>query len=61
MDRHTFVNIMDYLSSSDSDDDDAIIKYFMSKKLRIVPKIKNYILDIVHVYTDKQVSSLSYI
>lgn len=52
---------MDYLSSSDSDDDDEIIKYFMSRKQRIIPKIKNYILDIVHVYTDKQVSSLLYI
>lgn len=61
MDRHTIVKVMDYLSSSDSDDDDEIIKYFMSRKQRIIPKIKNYILDIVHVYTDKQVSSLLYI
>jgi len=59
MDRHTIAKIMDYLSSSDSDDDDdEIIKYFMSRKIKIIPKIKSYISDIVHVYTDKQVSSL---
>jgi len=58
MDRHTIAKVMDYLSSSDSDDDDEIIKYFMSRKIKIIPKIKSYILDINHVYTDKQVSSL---
>jgi len=57
MDRHTILKIMDYLSSSDSDDDE-IIKCFMSRKIRIIPKMKSYISDIVHVYTDKQVSSL---
>jgi len=58
MDRHAIAKTMDYLSSSDSDDDDEIIKYFMSRKIKIIPKIKSYISDIVHVYTDKQVSSL---
>lgn len=55
MDKNTIVKIMDYLSSSESDDDEEIIKYLMSKKQNIVPKIKNFIVDIVHVYTDKQV------
>jgi len=53
MDRHTIAKVMDYLSSSDSDNDDDIIKYFMSRKIKIIPKIKSYTSDIVHVYTDK--------
>jgi len=55
MDKSTKLAIMDCLSSSESSGDEEIIKYLLSKKASIIPKIKNYIVDVVHAYTDIQV------
>lgn len=54
MDKEDIIALMNYLSSSSSDEDDEIIDQIM-KKLIIRPKIQNFIQEVVHSYSDKQV------
>jgi len=60
MDKPTILAIIDCLTSSESSGDEETIKYMLSKKVSIIRKIKNYIVDVVHVYTDIQVSIIYY-
>lgn len=55
MDEPKIIALMEYLSSSDSEEDIEIIEHILSKKKNIIPKINNYITDVVHAYTDPQV------
>ncbi|CAI6372569.1 unnamed protein product [Macrosiphum euphorbiae] len=54
MDEPKIIALMEYLSSSDSEEDIEIIEHILSKKKNIIPKINNYITDVVHAYTDPQ-------
>lgn len=53
--QHNVLTLMSYLSSSESDDDE-LINYILKQPV-IRPKISNFILNVVHSYSDKQVSS----
>lgn len=51
--------LLHLILSSSSDDDNEVIKFLFNRRLKnIKPKINNYILDVVHNNSDKQVSSL---
>lgn len=53
MNNQTILTLMSYLSSSESDDDEVIKNMI---KLPVVrPKIINFIFNVVHAYSDKQV------
>lgn len=48
--------VLEFLDSSSESDDDEIIKYISSKTQKYpIPKIGNFIIDVVYSYTDKQV------
>jgi len=53
--EHDVLTLMSYLSSSESDDDE-LINYIIKQPV-IRPKISNFISNVVHSYSDKQVSS----
>lgn len=56
MNKETLQGLMDILSSSSEDDDDEVIKLVFNKYIPSAkPKINNYINDVEHMYSDKQV------
>ncbi|CAI6357025.1 unnamed protein product [Macrosiphum euphorbiae] len=52
MNKQQILTLISYLSSSESDDDELI--YNIIKEPVIGPKIYNFILNVVHSYSDKQ-------
>lgn len=52
--QHNILTLMNYLSSSESDDDE-LINYIIKQPV-IRPTISNF-MNVIHSYSDKQVSS----
>lgn len=49
--------ILHFLSLSSEDDDDDVIELIFNRLFNINPKINNYIIDVLHNYSNKQISS----
>lgn len=49
--------ILHFLSLSSEDDDDDVIELIFNRLFNINPKINSYIIDVLHNYSNKQISS----